>query len=78
MKVSYKKLWKLLIDKEMKRKELSRLAGIGASTLTKMWKGETVNLEILVRICNAMNCDLHDVVELVPDEDKTDGAEPKL
>ncbi|MDR1572596.1 MAG: helix-turn-helix transcriptional regulator [Clostridiales Family XIII bacterium] len=74
MKISYKKLWKLLIDKEMKRKELSRRTGVGSSTLTKMWKGGYVNLEILVRICNALDCGLDEVVELVPDGENTDGA----
>ncbi|MDR1219874.1 MAG: helix-turn-helix transcriptional regulator [Treponema sp.] len=69
MRVSYKKLWKLLIEREIKRKELSRMAGVGASTLTKMSKNENVNLDILVRICSALNCDLHDVAELVPDGD---------
>jgi DNA-binding Xre family transcriptional regulator len=50
------------------------MAGVGSSTLTKMSKNENVNLEILVRICSALNCDLHDVAELVPDAD-TSSAE---
>ncbi|GHU56631.1 hypothetical protein AGMMS49975_20300 [Clostridia bacterium] len=66
MKVSYKKLWKLLIDREIKRIELSRFAKVGNSTITKMSKGENVNLEILIRICTALQCNLHDIVELVP------------
>jgi DNA-binding Xre family transcriptional regulator len=73
VKVSYKKFWKLLIDKEIKRKELSRIAGVGNSTLTKMSKNENVNVDILVRICNALNCDLQDVAELVPDGDAAGG-----
>ena len=64
-KISYKKLWKLLIDKEMNKQELSQVASISASTLTKMSKGECVNVEMLVRICNALDCELHDVMELI-------------
>jgi DNA-binding Xre family transcriptional regulator len=64
-------LWKLLIDREIKRKELSRMAGVGGSTLTKMSKNENVNVDILVRICSALNCDLRDVAEVTPDSDTT-------
>ena len=71
-KISYKKLWKLLIDKDLNKQTLSQVANISASTLTKMSKGETVNIEMLVRICNALDCEFHDVVELVPsDYDET-------
>jgi DNA-binding Xre family transcriptional regulator len=77
MKISYKKLWKLLIDKEMKRKDLSSRASVGNSTLTKMWKGGYVSLEILVRICNALNCGLDEVAELMPDGESADRKEPE-
>ena len=69
MKASYKKLWKILIDKEINKKTLAQMANISASTLTKLAKSESVNMEILVRICDALKCDLHDIVELVPDTD---------
>ena len=69
MKVSYKKLWKLLIDKEINKKTLAQMANISGSTLTKLAKGESVNMEILVRICAALDCDLHDIVEIVRDND---------
>jgi len=65
MKVSYKKLWKLLIDKEINKRTLAEMANISGSTLTKLAKGESVNMEILVRICAALDCDLHDIVEIV-------------
>ena len=65
MKVSYKKLWKLLIDKEINKKTLAQMANISSSTLTKLSKGESVNMEILVRICSALKCDLHDIVEIL-------------
>ena len=67
-KASYKKLWKLLIDMEINKKTLSQMANISASTLTKLAKGESVNMEIIVKICNALNCDVQDIVELVPDD----------
>ena len=72
-KVSYKKLWKLLIDKDLNKQTLSHSANISASTLTKMSKGETVNIEMLVRICNALDCEFHDVVELVSANDDETG-----
>ena len=68
-RISYKKLWKLLIDKDLNKQTLSQTANISASTLTKMSKGETVNIEMLVRICNALNCEFQDVVELVSSDD---------
>ena len=69
-KISYKKLWKLLIDKDLNKQTLSQVANISASTLTKMSKGETVNMEMLVRICNALDCEFHDVIELLPENDE--------
>lgn len=65
MSVSYKKLWKLLIDREMKKKDLCRLAGISSSSLAKLGKNENVNTDILVKICTALNCDVSDIMEIV-------------
>ena len=67
MVISYKKLWKLLIDKDLKKKDLPDIAGISRSSITKMGHNENVNTEILVKICNALNCNLCDIVELVQD-----------
>ena len=67
LKVSYKKLWKLLIDLEINKKTLAERAGISASTLTKLTKGECVHMDMLVKICTALECDLSDIVELVSD-----------
>jgi DNA-binding Xre family transcriptional regulator len=64
-KVSYKKLWKLLIDKDLNKKTLAQVANISQSTLTKMSKGETVNVEMLERICNTLDCDFADIMEMV-------------
>ena len=67
MVICYKKLWKLLIDKDLKKKDLPVIAGISRSSITKMGHDENVNTEILVKICNALNCDLSDIMELVPE-----------
>lgn len=67
MRISYKPLWKLLIDKEMKKKDLCEIAGISPSSVTKMGKGGHVTTETLEKICLALECSVTDIVELVPD-----------
>lgn len=67
MSVSYKKLWKLLIDKEMKKKELCAKAGISASSLTKMGKNGHVTTEVLAKICRALGCTVDDIMEVIPE-----------
>ena len=62
---SYKKLWKLLIDKDMNKKALSEAANVSMSVLAKMGKGETVTVETLVKICNAIDCEVGDIIELI-------------
>jgi DNA-binding Xre family transcriptional regulator len=69
-KASYKKLWKLLIDRDMNKKALVETANISYSSLSKMSRGETVNVDILIKICNALDCDMGDSMELVVREDK--------
>ena len=64
MAISYKKLWKLLIDKDLKKKDLQKLAGISSASITKLGKNENVNTEILVKICKALNCDIADIMEM--------------
>ena len=66
--VSYKKLWKLLIDRDMKKKDLLAAAGISQSSLSKMKKNENVNMDIVVKVCKALNCDISDIMEIEPDE----------
>ena len=69
MAASYKKLFKMLIDREMKSKELALLAGVSAATLAKMKKdGATVSSDVLVKICTALDCTLDDIVEIVPEK----------
>ena len=66
MAASYKKLFKMLIDREMKSKELAALAGISPATLAKMKKdGATISSDVLVKICTALNCEIGDIVEIV-------------
>ncbi len=67
MAISYKKLWKLLIDKDLKKKDLQRLAGISSASVTKLGKNENVNTEILAKICIALNCDIADIMEMSDD-----------
>ena len=68
MAASYKKLFKLLIDREMKSKELAEKAGISQATLVKMKKdGATVSSDVLVKICTALDCKLDEIMEIVPD-----------
>ena len=66
MAYSYKRLWKLLIDKDLKKKDLAEYAGISQYTVTKMSKGENVNIETLAKVCCALNCTLDDIVEIIP------------
>ncbi|MDR2655939.1 MAG: helix-turn-helix transcriptional regulator [Oscillospiraceae bacterium] len=66
MAISYKKLWKLLIDRDLKKKDLRQMAGISASSITKLGKDENVNTEILERICKALGCDISDIMEMRP------------
>ena len=65
MVVSYKKLWKLLIDRDMKKKDLSLIAHISNYTITKMSKGENVTVETLGKICAALDCTIDDIVEII-------------
>ncbi len=70
MAASYKKLFKMLIDREMKGKELAILAGISPATLAKMKKdGATVSSDVLVKICTALECTVNDIMEIVPDSE---------
>ena len=69
MTVSYKKLCKLLIDKDMKKKDLREATGMSTTTLAKLGKDEFVNTEILAKICKALQCDIGDIMELNDDNE---------
>lgn len=66
----FKKLWKLLIDREMKKKDLQKLAGLSSASITKMGKNENVSTETLVKICNALDCDICEIVEIKDEKKK--------
>ena len=72
MAVSYKKLWKLVIDKDIKKKDLSSMAGISPATITKMGKGGHVTTEVLVKICSALGCKVEDIMEIVDTNPRTE------
>ena len=71
MGLSYKKLWKLLIDRDMKKKDLQQLAGISSTSITKLGKNENVNTEIIEKICAALHCDVGEIMEMT--EEKENG-----
>ena len=64
MSASYKKLWKLLIDKEMKKEDLRVKAGITTTAMAKLGRNETVHMDIILKICDALDCDIKDVLEI--------------
>ena len=66
--ISYKKLWKLLIDKNLKKKDLQKMAGISSSSIAKLGRNENVNTEIINKICNALDCDTSDIMEMASEE----------
>ena len=70
MSESYKKLWKLLIDKDMKKKDLCAAAGISHASMAKLGKNENVTTDVLVKICTALQCDIGDIMELTPEVSK--------
>lgn len=69
MAVSYKRLWKLLIDRDLKKKDLVQLADISGYTINRLTKNENVNTETLVKICNALNCSIEDIMEITRNEE---------
>lgn len=68
MEVSYNKLWKLMIDRDMNKSELRELTGIGTNTLAKLSKNRSVSMEVLMKICNKLNCDISDVCEFIKED----------
>lgn len=72
MKTTYKKLWKLLIDREMTKSDLRERAGISSASLAKLGKGENVSMAVLLKICSTLNCDIGDIVETVKDNNTSE------
>ena len=67
-KISYKRLWKMLIDKDLKKKDLASVAGVSQSSVAKMSRGETISMDVLLKICSALDCDIGDICEAVPEK----------
>lgn len=70
MAISYNKLWKLLIDRNLKKKDLQQMSGVSSASITKLGRNENVNTEILAKICTALKCDVSDIMEMVEISDK--------
>ena len=77
MAVSYKKLFKLFSDRDLKKKEFRELVGVSYSTMSKLEKGENTTVEVLEKICLKLGCGINDIMEIVPDS-PANGAEPKV
>ena len=67
MQISYKKLWKLLIDRDMMKKDLAERAGISSASIAKLGRNENVNTDIILKICMALECNVSDIMEVVAD-----------
>lgn len=72
MRFSYNKLFKLLIDRNIKKKELREMSGVSATSIAKLGKGVNVNTDVLLKICGALNCDIEDIMEFVPDNEHSE------
>jgi DNA-binding Xre family transcriptional regulator len=68
--VSYKKLWKMLIDRDMKKKDLCLVAGISHASIAKLGKNENITTDVLLRICKALDCDIGDIMEIINDDNE--------
>ena len=75
MAVSYKKLWHLLIDRGINKQDLRHMAGISTASIAKLGKGENMTTDVLVKICRALNCDIGDIMEVLPENEETKGQE---
>ena len=62
--ISYKKLWKILIDRDMQKQDLKRIAGISTTSIAKLSKGENITTNVLLKICKALDCDINDILDL--------------
>lgn len=67
MKISYNKLWKMLIDKNMKRKDLMEVAGISSASVAKLGRDDNIQTDVLLRICEALDCTIEDILETIKD-----------
>ena len=70
MRLSYNKLWKLLIDKNLNKRKLQQMTGISPNCVAKLGRGDNLTTDVLLRICEALDCDISDIVEVVHDKEK--------
>lgn len=76
MRFSYNKLWKKLIDENMNKQDLKKMCGISSASVAKLGKGENITTDVLLRICKALECDISDIMETIPDSSAvSDGAD---
>lgn len=78
MHITYKKLFKLLIDRDMNRQDLRKLCGLSSASIAKLGKGENITTDVLVRICGGLNCQLEDIMELEADEPQDESPKEKV
>lgn len=74
MPVSYKKLWKILIDREMKKKDLIKLSGISTASMAKLGRNENITTDVLAKVCNALKVNIGDIMEVLPKESGDDNG----
>lgn len=74
MKLSYKKLWVKLVELDMKKTEFAKKAGISSASVAKLGKGANITTDVLLKICEYLNCDISDIVEVIPDDSANDNA----
>ena len=72
MIISYKKLWKLLIDKNMNKRDLKRISGVSTTSIAKLSKGENITTDVLLKICKALDVGIHDIMDMEPDGESGD------
>lgn len=75
MKISYNKLWKILIDRKMNKTDLREKTKMGSNTMAKLGRDETISMDVMLRICEVLNCDVGDIMEVLPED--TTGSEVK-
>ena len=75
MKISYNKLWKMLIDRKMNKTDLREKTKMGSNTMAKLGRDETVSMDVMLRICDGLHCDVGDIMEVLPDDES--GSETK-
>lgn len=70
MRISYNKLWKMLIDKNMNKQDLKELSGVSAASIAKLGKGDNITTDVLLKLCEALDCNLEDIIQTVRDKEK--------